>query len=229
MPTFTTPGPIRAAIDLASGEVVILASDRNDTVVTVAPHDPAAAADVRSAREVDIDYSAGGLRIKQTWRWREKYRRDACIGHVSITVELPSGSEIRGKTSFGTFRSQGLLGKCDFTSSLGQLQLDEVGGDLRARNSNGNILVQRAHASVNAKTNVGNIVVAEVVRGSVDLQTGIGEVEVGVSPDTDADLDVRSRLGQIRNALIPGASPVPAASVKIRARTRVDDIVIRQS
>lgn len=229
MPTFTTPGPIRAAIDLAAGEVAILASERNDTVVTVTPHDPAVAADVRSAREVDVGYTPDGLRIKQGWPWREKYRKNAAPGNVSIIVELPSGSQVRGKASLGTFRSHGLLGKCEFTSSSGQLQLDEIGGDLRVRSTNGNILIERAHASVDAKTSVGNIVVGEVVRGTVDLETEVGEVEVGVRPGTDANLNVRSRLGRIHNTLTSGASPASAASVKIRARTRLDDIVIRRS
>jgi DUF4097 and DUF4098 domain-containing protein YvlB len=230
VPTFTTPGPIRAAIKLAVGEVTIVASDRSDTVVRVAPYNPARAADVKSAQHVDVGYTEDGLRIKQAHPWRHKYRRNSAPGTVSITVELPSGSEVRGKASLGTFRRHGLLGKCEFSAASGQLQLDEIGGDLRARNTNGSILVQRAHANIDARTSVGNIVVGEVVRGTADFATAVGEVEVGVHPDTAADLNVRSRLGRIRNTLTPGTSPVPtAAAVKIRARTSLDDIVIRRA
>jgi hypothetical protein len=229
VPTFMTPGPIRAEIKLAIGEVTIVASDRSDTVVTVAPYDPVRAADVTSAQQVGVAYTADGLRIKQAYPWRQKYRRNSAPGTVSITVRLPSGSEVRGKASLGTFRSQGLLGKCEFSSSSGQMQLDEIGGDLRARSSNGSILVQRAHANVDARTRVGNIVVGEVVRGSADFATQVGEVEVGVHPDTNADLNARSRLGRIRNTLAPRSSPAADTTVKIRARTSLDDIVIRRS
>jgi hypothetical protein len=231
VPTFTTPGPIRAAIKLAVGEVAIVASDRSDTVVTVAPHNPALAADVKSAQQVDVDYAADGLRIRQASGWHRGYRRNSAPGTVSVTVELPSGSEVRGQAYLGMFRSQGLLGKCEFNASSGsvQVQLDEIGDDLRVRTSNGSILVQRAHANVDARTGVGNIVVGEVVRGTVDLVAGVGEIEVGVRRDTVADLNVRSRLGQIHNTLTPGTAPAPAAAVKIRARTSLNDIVIRGS
>jgi DUF4097 and DUF4098 domain-containing protein YvlB len=230
MPTFTTPDPIRAIIELAAGEVAILASDRVDTVVKVAPYDPARDADVESAQRVDIDYTGGQLRIKQDWPWRRKYRRASSPGTVSVTVELPSGSEVRGKTSLGTIRSEGLLGTCEFNASSAHLQLDEIRGDLRARNSNGSILVQRAHGNVDAKTSIGNVVIGEVIRGSIDLETEVGEVEVGVHPATTADLDARSPLGRILNTLTAETSSVSAAAtVKIRARTRLDDIIIKRT
>jgi hypothetical protein len=229
VPTFITPAPIRAAIKLAVGEVTIVASDRSDTVVTVAPYNPSAAADVKSAQQVGVVYTADGLQIKQAYPWRHKYRRNSAPGTVSITVELPSGSEVRGRASLGTFRTQGLLGRCEFSANSGQMQLDEIGGDLRVRSSNGSILVQRAHANVDARTSVGNIVVGEVARGTADFTTAVGEVEVGVHPDAAADLNVRSRLGRIRNTLTPGTSPAADSTVKIRARTSLDDIVIRRS
>ncbi|MFC6085311.1 DUF4097 family beta strand repeat-containing protein [Sphaerisporangium aureirubrum] len=230
MPTFRTPEPIKAEITLAVGEVAIIAGDRDDTVVTVAPYDPELPLDVKAAREVDVSYTADGLRIRQGHPWRHRYGRDSAPGTVSITVELPSGSEVRGKAYLGTIRGEGLLGRCRFTAYSGQLQLAAVGGDLRARSNNGSILVQRADANVDARTKVGNIVVGEVLRGTVDLVTQVGEVEVGVHPDSTADLNARSRLGRVRNTLPAGRRPASAAAtVRIRARTSLDDIIIRRS
>jgi hypothetical protein len=39
MPTFTTPGPITATVQVAGAQVRVSASDRTDTVVLVEPID----------------------------------------------------------------------------------------------------------------------------------------------------------------------------------------------
>jgi|SRR5215470_4112894 len=237
LPTFTTPEPIQVTIKLAAGEATIVASERGDTVVTVAPHNPDLATDVQAARRVAVDYTGNTLRIGQAFPWHSRLSSKKLPGMVSITVELPSGSQVRGDAAMGSFRSRGLLGKCTFSASYGGIQLDEIGDDLRVKNSHGSIHVQRAHANVNARTSAGNILVGEVVRGTVDIATAVGEVEVGVRPGTAAHLDLRTRLGRIRNALSPGTanpmppgnSPAPADAVTIHARTNLDDILIRPS
>ncbi|MEV5407898.1 hypothetical protein AB0K60_03525 [Thermopolyspora sp. NPDC052614] len=230
MPTFNTPEPIRATITVAAGEVAIVAGDRADTVVTVEPYDPAQPTDIEAVQEVDIGYTeADGLWVRQGHPWRYRYLGEPPPGTVSITVRLPTGSEVRGRAYLGTIRSEGLLGACEFSASSGRLQLAEIGGDLRARNRNGSILVQRADANVDAKTNVGNIVVGEVARGTVDLATDIGEVEVGVRPGTGVDLSAHSKLGRVLNRLPAENGTASASTVKIRARTSLDDIIIRRS
>jgi hypothetical protein len=237
LPTFTTPEPIQVTIKLAVGVATIVASERGDTVVTVAPHNPDLASDVQSARRVTVDYTGNTLRISQAFPWHFKFSTRKLPGMVSITVELPSGSRVHGEATMGAFRSRGLLGKCTFSASYGGIQLDEINDDLRVKSSHGSILVQRAHANVNARTSAGNIVVGEVVRGTVDVATAVGEVEVGVRPGTAAHLNLRTRLGRIRNALSPGTAnetapgnpPAPADAVTIHARTNLDDILIRPS
>ena len=49
MRTFETPGPISVSLDLGVGDVVLAASDREDTVVDVRPSDPTRTRDVTAA------------------------------------------------------------------------------------------------------------------------------------------------------------------------------------
>ena len=56
MPTFNTPGPISATIDLAAADVRIIASDRQDTVVEVRPSNSAHEPDVKVAEQTKVDY-----------------------------------------------------------------------------------------------------------------------------------------------------------------------------
>jgi hypothetical protein len=229
MPAFATPEPISVTIDLTLGDVNIVASSRSDTVVTVTPTDPASNDDVPAAQRVRVHHSPGALEIKQSIPWHHNYNPARHAG-ITVTIELPSGSHVRGKTAWGTFRSEGSLGECEFTSDFGDIRLGEVTNALRVKGTNGNILVQRAHADVDAKTTTGNICVAEVIRGTVVLTTSIGEIEVGVRPGSAVNLDVRTRLGRVRNALNGVDGPAQFSNtVKVRARTNLDDIIIRRS
>ena len=63
MPTFDTPGPISAVIDLVVGDARITASDRDDTVVEIRPSDASHEQDVRVAEQTRVEYSAGRLLI----------------------------------------------------------------------------------------------------------------------------------------------------------------------
>ena len=64
MPTFDTPEPISATIELAVGDVRITASDRTDTVVEVRPSD-AVQRGRRPGRRADpVEYANGQLLVK---------------------------------------------------------------------------------------------------------------------------------------------------------------------
>src|SRR5437764_268147 len=74
-------------------------------------------------------------------------------------------------------------------------------GHLRIKTANGNITVQCAGGDVDAKTASGNIRLAEVVRGSIDLETTAGELEIGIREGTAAWLNLDSKTGMVRNEL----------------------------
>ena len=57
MPTFDTPEPISATIDVAVGDVRITASDRADTVVEVRPSDASNDEDVKAAEQTRVEYA----------------------------------------------------------------------------------------------------------------------------------------------------------------------------
>jgi hypothetical protein len=67
------------------------------------------------------------------------------------------------------------------------------------------------------------------VRGSVVLETQIGDLEVGIRDGTAAWLDVSAKAGKVHNALDAADAPEPSAeTVEVRARTSVGEIVIRR-
>src|SRR5271165_5158326 len=124
MPTFSTPEPIPATIDLAAGDVRVLASDRSDTVVEVRPSTSSHEPDVRAAEQTRVEYAAAGLLIKGPRQLGLGLRK---IGSVDVTVELPAGSQIAAEAGIGALRFFGRLGKCRAKIGAGSIDLEEAG------------------------------------------------------------------------------------------------------
>jgi hypothetical protein len=146
----------------------------------------------------------------------------------SVTVDRVEGrAEVTGS---GAVRIREIDGPAVIKNLNGMTWLGEVNGDLRCNAANGDITVDRALGAVAARTANGAVRIGEVVRGSIDLATGYGELEIGIREGTAALIDVRSGFGSVRNALTASEGPDPSdQTVEVRARTSFGDIVIRRS
>jgi DUF4097 and DUF4098 domain-containing protein YvlB len=145
-----------------------------------------------------------------------------------VTVDRVRGrAEVTGS---GQVRIGEIDGPAVIKNLNGVTWVGEVKGDLRCNAANGDIMVDRALGAVTAKTANGAVRIGEVVRGSVELGTAYGELEVGIREGTAALLDVRSQFGSVRNSLTASDGPQPSDQrVEVRARTSFGDIVIRRS
>jgi DUF4097 and DUF4098 domain-containing protein YvlB len=282
MPTFDTPHPVSATVELVLGEVRITASERADTVVDVRPSDAANPADVKAAETTHIAYANDKLVVKAP-KARPLLSTRNDTGSIDVTIEVPAGSHLDGSGQVADFHSDGRLGDTRVRTGLGQVRLDwagalhvkngagdvtvdratghteitagtgdvrlrEVdgsavirnangdtwvglaGGDTRVKAANGSIAVDRANASLSAKSANGDVRVGEVARGSVVVETHIGELEVGIREGTAAWLDVNAVAGRVRNELATADAPDSSGErVEVRARTSIGDVVIRRA
>jgi hypothetical protein len=149
-------------------------------------------------------------------------------GIGDISVEHATGhAEVT--TASGDVRVRALDAGAVIKNSNGDTWIGVAGGDVRVNAANGSIAVDLAHDSVVAKSSNGDVRLGEVVRGSVVLETRLGDLEVGIREGTAAWLDVNSKVGTIRNTLAAGEAPEPSAeTVDVRARTSVGEIAIRR-
>ena len=280
MPTFDTPEPITATIDLAVGDVRITVADHATTTVEVRPTDASDEEDRKAAERTRVEYANDELVVKAPKLRSWLSRRDG--GSIDVTVELPAGSRVHGTVGMGDVHADGPLGDCRIKTGLGRIALDSAealnlksgagditvdraaghaevttgsgdvrlgaldstaviknsngdtwvgvaAGELRVNAANGSIAVELAQAGVAAKSANGDVRVGEVVRGSVVLETKIGDLEVGVREGTAAWLDLNARFGHLHNALDAAEAPEPTAeTVDVRARTSVGEIVVRR-
>lgn len=180
------------------------------------------------------------------------FQGEGHLGECQVTsgvgnIRLDETGPARLKTSAGKVTVDRVVGRAEITGS-GQVQVREVdgpaviknlngvtwvgeiSGELQCNSANGDITVDYAREGVSARTANGAVRIGEVVSGSVELSSGYGELEVGISEGTAALLDVRSKFGSVRNSLAPSQGPEPTdRTVEVHARTSFGDIVVRRS
>jgi hypothetical protein len=150
----------------------------------------------------------------------------SAVGDISVQrakdhAEVAAGS---GDVRLGELDSSAVI-----KSSNGDTWVGVARGDVRLNAANGSIAVDVVHASVVAKAANGDVRLGEVVRGSVVLETQLGDLEVGIREGTAAWLDLRATAGKVHNALDAAEAPEPSAeTVEVRARTAVGEIAIRR-
>ncbi|MEU5612956.1 DUF4097 family beta strand repeat-containing protein [Streptomyces sparsogenes] len=168
--------------------------------------------------EVRVKTSAGDVRLDTTGPLH------LTASHGSITVDQVEGTaEIT--TSTGSLRVGTVDGSATLKNSHGTTTVGAVTGDLRVSGAHGDIDIARAEGSVAATTAHGTVRVSDVARGTVQLETNYGAIEVGIREGTAAWIDASSNSGQVRNTLAASDSPEKTEdTVKVRARTRYGNI-----
>ncbi|MFC9968588.1 hypothetical protein ACFVH4_30545 [Nocardia ignorata] len=206
MYTFATTAPVTVSVDVLSAGVTVIASDRSDAVVTVAPSDPGKKGDVRVAEQTEVSFADGKLTVvtPKSWRTHSPFGGNPSI---ELTIEVPTGSHLTGTAGVGQLRGNGALGACDLTISLGDIVLERPAGP------------------VTAKVAKGDIRIGEVTSGEIRVETSMGELEVGIRPGTAVQLETEATVGAVRNTIVPVAPN--GESVRLHARNTVGDIIIR--
>ncbi|MGW0483472.1 DUF4097 family beta strand repeat-containing protein [Nonomuraea sp. NPDC003214] len=224
MPTFDTPAPILATVDLHMADVRIHATDRADTVVRIRPahHD--------TSDQVEIDYSRGRLLVRSppaTFRWLLWGGES-----IDVEIELPTGSRAEVKTT-GELRCEGRLGDCRFQSADGDVWLDETGrlqvhagnGDITVARSgpaditadNGGIRINRLDGAATIKTAHGDITLGEVT-GDLRMKTAHGDITVDRAL---SDVAAKTATGNVRiGEVVRGQISLETASGAVEAGIR---------
>ncbi|WP_372347957.1 DUF4097 domain-containing protein [Streptomyces sp. KL116D] len=173
--------------------------------------------------EVRVKTSSGDVRFDTTGPLK------LTASHGSITVDRVEGpAEIT--TSTGSLRVGFIDGTGVLKNSHGTTTVGAATGELRVSNANGDIEIRRAEDSVTATTAHGTVRVDDVVRGTIQLETSYGAIDLGIREGTAAWLDASSNAGQVRNSLTGSTAPDDAEdTVKVRARTRYGNIDIRRA
>ncbi len=230
MPTFDSPEPILAVIDVATANVRINASDRADTVVEIRPSDPVNDADVRAAEHIEVEYADGRLLVRadrdlatpmygfsldklleSPSTWARSLLLGGDGGSVEVTVDLPADSRVDAKTA-ASLRCRGALGEVGFTTSYGDIQVEQA-RRLRLNSTHGDISVTRSTGHAEVTTTHGDIRIGKI-DGAALVKTSHGEIRLR---EVTGDLRLNSAHGDsvVDRALADVAVKTAYGSVRI--------------
>ena len=211
MPTFATPAPITASVELTVGELRVVASERPDTVVHVRPADESDR-DLRAAEQTRVEFASGTLTVRGP-------RQPGLgifgkVGSVDVLVELPAGSDLQAKLGVGSARCTGTLGACRLRSGAGDLQVEQA-ESLSMTTGMGLAAVENVTGDAKLTTGSGKLQ-AHSVSGPAVLKNGNGDSWIG---HAGSELRINSANGDI-------AADHAAAS--ITANTANGNISVRE-
>ncbi|KHL04378.1 DUF4097 family beta strand repeat-containing protein [Sinomonas humi] len=205
---------------------------------------PGDSVDVRvelpTGSRVDVDNAYGSVRTRGE------------LGESSITAKYGTitGDTIGGLvlvSPYGSVDIERVAGRLDATLGHGQVRIGRVDGEARVRGSHGTIdlgttggpvevttsgplTIDRALDDVTAKSAHGAIRVREVTGGSIRIENGYAEVEVGVPAGLAAWLDASSLHGAVRNELTPDPEAATSGrTVELRLRSNWADVSVRRA
>ena len=190
MPTFDTPQPITANVELALGDVRLSAGRPGATTVEVRPSDASNEEDVRAAELTRVEFAHDELLVRAPRLRSWLSRRDG--GSIDVAIALPAGSAVNGTGASADFHGEGRLGHCRIKTGLGDIRLDES-GTLNLKSGTGDVSVEHATGDTEVSAGSGDVRLRELDRGAVIKNTN-GDTWVGVA---GGDLRVRAANGSI--------------------------------
>jgi hypothetical protein len=204
MPTFATPGPIAATVEVAGAQVRVTTSDRTDTVVLVEPINEASKKDVKVASKTKADFADGRLSVKTTTPGDKS-------GSVSITIDLPAGSSLAAYVAHSSVQVDGPVGQCELHLASGQIQLDRIDA-LQASIASGEVAIGHIAGRATIDGGAFTMRIGEV-KGTVGLSSSGGQAWIG---HASADLDLSSGSGGFDIDRADGSISATTASGAIR-------------
>jgi DUF4097 and DUF4098 domain-containing protein YvlB len=115
-----------------------------------------------------------------------KYNCRNCNASIRFEVEVPRGMHF----SFD-----------EISTASGNIQINNVNGDLAAKSASGNVKIQDVTGKVEANSASGNVVVRDI-NGEVNAETASGNVEVNIKQlKGDGDMKYSSASGNVEVTL----------------------------
>ena len=204
MPTFATPGPITATVQVAGAQVQVTASDRTHTVVLVEPINETSRSDVKVANKTKVDFAGGRLSVKTTTPGDR-------TGSVAITIDLPAESSLVAHLAHSSVHVDGPVGECELRMASGQVKLDRIDA-LQANISAGEVTI----GHIGGRADIGGGAFAVRIgeaEGAVGIASSGGRAWIG---HASADLDLSSGSGDFDIDRADGSVTATTGSGAIR-------------
>jgi hypothetical protein len=194
---------------------------------------------VPTGSRITVENAYGSVRARGLLgdcRFVAKYGGVTADTVANLVLEAPYGStdiaEVTGRldvtAGHGVVRIAKVHGDARLRASHGTMELGTAAGDVEVATS-GALTIDRALGDVTARSAHGPIRIREVNAGTIRLDNGHADVDVGVPTGIAAWIDATSVHGRVRNELTP--DPAAAASdrsVELHLHANYGNVIIRR-
>ena len=201
----------RVVIESQNGRIVVEAWDKPQVRVqitrTVRAGDQARAKELMKGLRADVEVRSDQMRIRSRYpKVRENVGIWDLIGgrvaalQVHYYLQVPRNTSFSLETSNGEVRVRGTRGDLEAATVNGDLEITGVGGSLELATTNGEIRLANIQGSAVAVTTNGGVTAAFASvadRGTVDLGTTNGNVEVTLPSNVRATFEATTTNGRV--------------------------------
>ncbi|SFB84553.1 Putative adhesin [Halobiforma haloterrestris] len=196
-----------------TGEITVTGGDRDDVAVDIEKQSSSVRTDLENL-ELRSERTDGTLELRSEWDGTEGWLRS----RPSMDLEIDVPRELALE---------------EVSTSVGEVTVRDVAGDLRVDTSTGRIDVANVDGGVGASASTGRVEIRDVERLD-DVSTSTGRIEVDV-PAIDGDTSVTASTGRIEAAIDPdldaelrvetSTGRIEIEGLELQDATRGDDVV----
>jgi hypothetical protein len=212
--TFHTPQPVELEVKIPAGDIHVETVDGDESTVVVEGNE-------KLVEQTTVELV--GNRLLVELRTRGSFGLVIQIGDFSygrsgldVRVRVPHASRaelitaaadmeargqyaaLRSKSAAGDLTVDGdIAGDAEIKTVSGDVRLRKVGGELRVQTVSGDVTAASVGTGATLKSVSGDARIESVREGRVTVQSVSGDIEVGVAPGTNLDVDAGSVSGDL--------------------------------
>jgi hypothetical protein len=216
--TFPTPGPLGLDLRLAAGEIHVEATGGlTETTVELEPLGGETAERLVEEARVELRPSRdGGAEVVVDVPEARRFGVFRGGAEVRITVRCPERARLVSRTASSEVRARGVLAAAEIESASGDVEVDEVEGDVRAKAASADLTFGRIGGG-RLEAASGDVEVRRIT-GAARIRTASGDVTIGTA---ETSLEVQTASGdQEIDEVVSGRVGLKAMSGDVRVGVR---------
>jgi hypothetical protein len=217
--TFHTPLPLTLEVSIPSGDIDVETAEGEDTSLVVD-------GDERLLEHVEVRQDGNRVLVTMQKKLNLSFSLGSLFGDGGLRVRagVPHGAGVKIKTASadteltgrfgelevntvsGDVRARGEIGeRASVRAVSGDVDLERVEGDVSVQTVSGDLRARSVAGSADAKSVSGDIRLESLRGGDVRFNSVSGDIEIGIAPGSLLDVDAGSTSGDL-------SSEVPLAS-----------------
>ncbi|MFB9234393.1 DUF4097 domain-containing protein [Plantactinospora siamensis] len=208
MTEFPVTGPITLVIEVASGDIEVIAEEGSTATVDIQPSDRRDASR-ELAEATTTELNGDTLRVIAPRRSGGFLRRD---GSLRVRAIVPVDSTVRVDCASADVALRGALGEVHLDGASSDLRIEQLAGG-RIKTASGDVEIGRATGQLSVGSASGDVVI-EHAGGATRISTASGDIKV---QEAGGDVQVKTASGDTRiDTARHGSIRIDAASGDVR-------------